>query len=191
MTRAALLAIAALSLATPAWAEDLYDAQAFAAIAGDQQARAIGDVLTIVVYQSAEARNAAQNASRTRRDFEGAISGGAIDESGSLSLNGGYTGQGEVRRSESFVTQISVTVQNVLDNGDLLVAGEQSMHINGETTLVRVQGRVRPADIMHGNQVLSPRLADARISYDGRGFVSRNARPNIVHRIFSLLGLGG
>jgi flagellar L-ring protein precursor FlgH len=191
MMRPALISFVALCLATPAGADDLYDAQAFAAIAGDQRARAVGDVLTIVVYQSAEARNAAQNASRTRRDFEGSISGGTIDESGSLSLNGGYTGQGEVRRSESFVTQISVVVQNVLDNGDLLVAGEQSMHINGETTLVRVQGRVRPSDIMHGNQVLSPRLADARISYDGQGFVSRNARPNIVHRILSILGLGG
>lgn len=189
MRPAILLAI--LLTSAPAWAEDLYTEQPFAALAADTRAANVGDVLTIVVYQSAEARNAAQNNARTRRAFEGSLEAGDTAESAGLSLDGGYTGQGEVRRSESFVTQISVTVSEVLANGDLMVAGEQSMHINGETTLVQVRGRVRPSDIMHGNQVLSSRLADARISYDGRGFVSRNARPNLVHRIFSLLGLGG
>jgi flagellar L-ring protein precursor FlgH len=44
---------------------------------------------------------------------------------------------------------------------------------------------------MNGNQVLSTRIANAEISYDGEGFVTRNARPNFVHRVLSLLGLGG
>jgi flagellar L-ring protein precursor FlgH len=184
---AALIAI----FAGFAHADDLYGQGAFAAMAADQRAGRVGDVLTIVVYQSAEARNAALNNASSRREFSGAISAGELDEDATLSLDGGYRGQGEVRRSESFVTQISVTVSEVMANGDLKVAGEQSMHINGETTLVRVRGRIRPDDIMHGNQVLSSRIADAQISYDGSGFVSRNARPNFIHRLFSLLGLGG
>jgi flagellar L-ring protein precursor FlgH len=65
------------------------------------------------------------------------------------------------------------------------------MNVNGEETTIRVRGRVRPADISRGNQVLSTRIADAQIDYDGRGFVSRNARPGLVHRLFSLLGLAG
>jgi flagellar L-ring protein FlgH len=175
---------------TEARAEDLFN-DAFAALAADQRASQVGDVVTIVVYQSAEARNAAQNASSTRRSFEAEVSGGDLAESGALSLNGGYSGQGEVRRSESFLTQISARVEAVAANGDLVVAGEQSMRMNGETTIVRVRGLVRPSDIEHGNRVLSSRLADAEISYEGRGFVSRNAEPNLIHRLLSLLGLGG
>ncbi|MBC7768220.1 MAG: flagellar basal body L-ring protein FlgH [Phycisphaerales bacterium] len=191
MKRFALIGLGLLLLSTPAHSDNLFGESRFAALASDQSASRVGDVITIVVYQSAEARNAAQNTSRTRRSFEGSIQGGELDESGSLSLDGAYSGQGEVRRSESFVTEISVVVENVLANGDLQVAGQQSMNINGETTLVRVRGRVRPGDIQNGNQVLSTRLADAEISYDGHGFVSRNARPNLIHRFFGLLGLGG
>jgi flagellar L-ring protein FlgH len=186
-----LVVFVALFAATPAAAEDLFRNQEWASVATDRTASQIGDILTVVVYQAAEARNSAQNTSRTRRSFEGGIEGGSFNESASLALDGAYSGQGEVRRSETFITQISVRVEQVLDNGDLLIAGEQQMHVNGERTTVHIRGRVRPEDIAASNQVLSTRIADAQISYDGRGFVSRNARPNLVHRLFSLLGLGG
>jgi flagellar L-ring protein FlgH len=190
--RAAAFALALMgSLGATAAAEDLYRGNDWAAVAADRSASEVGDILTVVVYQNAEARNTAQNVSRTRRSFEGGLQSGSIDESATLALDGGYTGQGEVRRSESFITQISVTITEVLPNGDLMIAGDQQMHVNGERTTVRVRGRVRPADIYGANQVLSTRIADAEISYDGRGFVSRNSRPNWLHRVFSLLGLGG
>jgi flagellar L-ring protein FlgH len=186
-----LVFLALVSAAAPAAAEDLYQNQDWASVATDRTASEIGDILTVVVYQAAEARNSAQNTSRTRRSFEGAIQGGTLNEQGSLALDGAYSGQGEVRRSETFITQISVRVEQVLENGDLRIAGEQQMHVNGERTTVHIRGRVRREDIAASNQVLSSRIADAQISYDGRGFVSRNARPNLVHRLFSLLGLGG
>lgn len=190
--RAAIVSLALLlASAGPAGADDLFTDPNWAAVASDRSASEVGDILTVLVYQAAEARNAAQNNSRTRRSFEGGLEAGSIDESASLSLDGAYTGQGEVRRSESFITQISVQIQEILPNGDFLVAGNQQMRINGEHTQVRIRGHVRPADIMNGNQVISTRIANAEISYDGRGFVSRNARPNLVHRLFSLLGLGG
>jgi flagellar L-ring protein precursor FlgH len=108
-----------------------------------------------------------------------------------MALDGAYAGQGEVRRSESFVTQISVAIEDVLPNGDFRIAGEQNMEINGEETTVRIRGRVRPIDISAGNQILSSRIADAEISYDGSGFVSRNARPGLIQHVFGWLGLGG
>ncbi len=183
--------ISFMFISSPARGEDLFNGTSFAAVAADERAGAVGDVVTIIVYQAAEARNAAQNSSRTRRSFEGAVAGGDLSESGMLALDGAYSGQGEVRRSESFLTQISARVEEVRTNGDLVIAGEQRMRINGESTLVMVRGVVRPSDIEHGNRVLSSRLADAQISYDGRGFVTRNAQPNLIHRLFSLLGLGG
>jgi flagellar L-ring protein FlgH len=188
---ALLLSFAAWAWGSSAQADDLYDANQWAHVAGDRRASQRGDVLTVLVYQAAEARNAAQNSARQGRRFEGSIVGGALNESGELTLDGAYSGQGEVRRSETFITQISVTVENVAENGDLLVAGQQTMNVNGERTLVRLSGRVRPIDVDADNQVLSSRLADARISYDGQGFVSRNARPNLVNRLLAMLGLGG
>lgn len=191
VTRALIIAAALAAAPLYAHAENLFSDPQWASLASDRRAARVGDILTVVVYQSAEARNAAQNAGNKDRSFRGSLVGGAIEESADLSLDGQYSGRGETRRSESFVTQISVRVESVLENGDYSVAGEQVMNVNGEETTIRVRGRVRPADISRSNQVLSTRVADAQIDYDGRGFVSRNARPGIVHRIFSLLGLAG
>jgi flagellar L-ring protein precursor FlgH len=84
---------------------------------------------------------------------------------------------------------MTLTVQAVLPNGDLVVGGDQWLDINGERTRVGVRGRVRTADIAADNSVISNRIADAQIDYGGRGFVSRSAKPGIITRIFRFLGL--
>jgi flagellar L-ring protein precursor FlgH len=196
MTRTKTLAAAALliAFAAPAQADDLYRGSNWASMSGDRKASQPGDILTVVIFQAAEATNSAQNSSRKKTDAGGSLSttlgSGSVDETLSLEFGGGFTGRGEVRRSERLVTRISLTVREVLPNGDLLVEGEQWMRINGETSRIGLQGRVRPADINGDNAVLSSRIADARISYDGRGFVTRSAKPGIINRIFSFLGLG-
>src|SRR5687768_11341193 len=93
----ALYLVLIAASAGPVWAEDLFRDPHWAGVAGDRSAVRVGDILTVVVSQNAEARNAAQNTSRTRRTFDGSISGGNIGESGELSLEGAYSGQGEVR----------------------------------------------------------------------------------------------
>ena len=187
----ALLAFVAMAGFNAALAENLYREHTQPGLATDQRAAQVGDIVTVIVYQNAEARNAAQNTSRKRHNFEGAFQAGSIDESADLTLDGAYQGQGEIRRSESFITQISVVIESIRDNGDYVIAGEQEMFINGERTNVRIHGLVRPTDINANNQVLSTRIADAEISYSGHGFVSRNASPGIIQHLFSWLGLGG
>lgn len=181
-----------LLLAAPqiAGAEDLYKGSNWSALSADDKASRVGDALTIVIFQQAEATNVAQNNSRKKTDLGGSFSAGGIDESANLEFGGGYSGRGEVKRSERFVTQLTVTVREVLANGDMLVAGEQTMQVNGETTHVGVRGRIRRADITSANTILSTRIADAQINYNGRGFVSRSAKPGLINRIFSFLGLG-
>lgn len=185
-----LAAGAAMLLPAEARAEDLYRGSNWASLSGDRKASQPGDILTVIIFQAAEATNSAQNSSRKKTDVAGSLKAGGIDEGGALEFGGGFTGRGEVRRSEKLVTQITLTVREVLPNGDLLVEGEQWMRINGETSRIGVRGRIRPADISSENAVLSSRIGDARISYDGRGFVTRSAKPGIVNRIFSFLGLG-
>lgn len=184
-----LLALGLLGLSSLALAEDLYRDPSFSAMSADRRASGVGDILTVNIFQAAEATNSAQNASRKSTDLSGSIDGGGISESGEIKFGGGYSGRGEVRRSERFVSQMSLTVLEVLANGDLIVGGEQWLLINGEKTRIGVRGRVRPADIKSDNSVTSTRIADAQIDYDGRGFVSRSAKPGLVSRLFSLLGL--
>jgi flagellar L-ring protein precursor FlgH len=188
LTGAALAAFAIASSASSA--ENLYRGSNWSAMTADRRASAIGDALTVIIFQSAESTNVTENKSQKGTNLSGSISGGHLSESGGLSFGGGYTGHGEVTRSEKFLTQITLSVVLVLPDGDLVVAGQQLMNVNGERTRISVRGRVRTADIAADNTVLSNRIADAQIDYDGHGFVSRSAKPGILNRIFSFLGLG-
>lgn len=172
-----------------AHADDLYKFDQWANLAADRKASQPGDLLTVIVFQNAEARNSAQNLSDRRTDYQGNISGGALSETGRLSFRGGFTGRGEVRRSESFITQISVEVQSILPNGNFIISGSQHMLVNGEDTKVLLRGHIRPEDLSSSNQIMSTQIANAQISYDGQGFVSKSAKPGIVNRIFGFLGL--
>jgi flagellar L-ring protein precursor FlgH len=186
---AAALAIMACSLAAAARADNLYRNGGWAAMSSDRRAAAVGDTVTIVIFEAAEAVNSAQSTTRRNTDLGGSIRAGSIGEQAELGFGGGFSGRGEVRRSDRVVAQITVTVQEVLANGDLVIAGEQWLLVNRERTRIGVRGRVRQADISGGNVVLSSRIADAQIDYDGRGFVSQSARPGLIARIFRFLGL--
>jgi len=191
MTRLAVsLTIGLAAIALPAGAQNLYRGSNWSAMTSDRRASAPGDLLTVLIMQSAESSNVTQNSSRKSTDLGGGISAGHISETGSLTLGGGFSGRGEVTRSERLLTQITVAVQQILPNGDLVVGGEQQLNVNGERTRIQVRGRVRSADIQADNSIASNRIADAQIDYDGRGFVSRSAKPGIINRIFSFLGLG-
>ncbi len=169
-------------------ADDLYTAHT-QSLASDRRASQTGDILTIVVVQAAESSSVMQNGTRRATSLSGRLGAGSIDEGGNISIGSAFDGRGEVRRSERFVTQMSASVTERFPNGDLAIGGNQTLFINGETTVVEVRGRVRASDIDADNRVPSNRIADAQIRYNGKGFVSRSAKPGIVHRIFSFLGL--
>lgn len=192
--RANILAAAILSgsclLVPAASAEDLYRNGSWAALASDQRASQPGDILTVVVLENSDASNTIRNGTDRESRIGGDFGvGDTLNESAGLGLRGGFDGRGTIQRSGRLVAQISVTVNEVLPNGDLRVSGAQSLNVSGEQTYIQLRGRVRPADISSNNSVLSSRLADAAIDYDGRGFASRGARPGMLQRIFNFLGL--
>jgi len=171
-------------------AEQLYSGGAWPAVASDRKAMAVGDAVTVIILESTQASSRLQNNSSRKSQIGGGLQVGGIDEGASLDFGGSYSGKGEIVRSEQFLAQMSATVVERLPNGDLLVEGRQNMLINGEQTTIGVRGRIRPQDISADNTVLSSRLADAQINYDGKGFVSRSAKPGLLSRIFSFLGIG-
>jgi flagellar L-ring protein precursor FlgH len=184
-----LACLFAAAVASPALADDLYSHDNWASLASDRNADRAGDILTVLIFENAVATNSAQNGSAKQTRLEGDISAGsAFNESGALGFGGRFSGTGQTGRAGKMVAQLSVTVERVLPNGDLVVAGGQELKINGERTHIKLRGRVRRADIAN-NAVLSTRIADAAIDYDGTGFVSRSAKPGIINRIFNWLGI--
>jgi flagellar L-ring protein precursor FlgH len=184
---AAHLALIAL-LSGPAHAADLFKSDSWSAMATDRSARRVGDILTVVVYESATASNSASSSSNRGTQVGGQVSGSGFNYAGNLGLHNNSDNSGMTGRSGGMVAQISVTVVSILPNGDLQVSGAQELNINGDKTNIRIKGRVRQADIAN-NAVLSNRLADAIIDYDGVGFVSSSAKPGLITRLFNWLGL--
>ncbi|WP_425999074.1 flagellar basal body L-ring protein FlgH [Caulobacter sp. DWR1-3-2b1] len=188
MSRA--LAIAGLVLSLTAGscsAVQARQARDWTALTADRVATRVGDSLTVIVQENASAANSAQSAARRNAQLGAqAARIGQAPDGGDLALRGQYQGDGSSGRSDRLAAQISVTVIEVLANGDLRVAGEQMMRVNGQNTRISVSGRARPADISGGNTILSTRLSDARIAYDGEGMVSRSARPGLAARLLSL-----
>jgi flagellar L-ring protein precursor FlgH len=186
---AALSGIAILGTAAPAGATDLYKSGNWSSLASDRRAQALGDTLTVVIYETSSAVNSAQTGSSKKHRLSGQADAGGSTNSGNLRLDGAFDGSGQTGRSGKLLAQISVTVDGVLPNGDLHVSGEQTLNISGERTFIRLQGRVRAADISSANAVASTRLADVMIDYDGSGYVSRSGKPGPATRVFNWLGL--
>jgi flagellar L-ring protein precursor FlgH len=176
-------------LAVSARAEDLFVPGTTQSLSSDRHAAAKGDLITIVIVQAAESSTSVQSGSQRSSAANGHLGIGSIDESADLSLGGSYTGRGELRRSERFVTQMTASIADVLPNGDFLIGGTQRLNVDGESTIVEVRGRIRPSDIDSDNRVASNRIAEAQINYNGKGFVSRSSRPGFLQRLFGLLGL--
>ncbi|HEY0959846.1 MAG TPA: flagellar basal body L-ring protein FlgH [Novosphingobium sp.] len=180
-----------LALDVPAGADDLYRSGTFSALASDRTAAAVGDLLTVVVYENATATNSASTSTKKNNNVAGrfAAGSGGLDESAGLSFGGNSDNVGSITRSGKMVAQIGAAVEEVLPNGDLRISGDQELFVAGERTHIRLKGRVRRADISAYNTVLSNRIADARIEYNGKGFASRGAKPGIISRVFNFLGL--
>ncbi len=189
MIRQGMICVAC-ALSTPAFSTNLFPHDNWAALASDRRPERVGDTITIIISENQQASNTVRKGSRKRNAIDGKISAGkALNETASLSLGGTYDGEGTNARSDRVLAQLTATVTQVEPNGDLRVSGWQRLNINGESTNIKVSGRLRRDDISSENTVLSSRLADAMIDYNGRGFASRSAKPGVVTRLFNWLGI--
>ncbi len=86
-------------------------------------------------------------------------------------------GQGTTDRSEKIQLWVAAVVTDVLPNGNLIVSGSQEVRVNFELRLLNVAGIVRPRDISRDNTVSYDKIAEARISYGGRGRIMEVQQP--------------
>lgn len=167
----------------------MIDPRTYHGLAEDRRAWRIGDTLTVLVVETARASAAANTDSSNDVRLAGSVRGTTSTHSGSIGLSGSDTGAGQTTRSGALQAQIAVRVVGVDPVGTLLVHGEQSVVVNGETQRIALNGAVRPEDISSGNTILSNRISEARIEFTGRGDVSEPQRRSIIYRITKWLGL--
>lgn len=171
-------------------ATSLYNEATYRALTADNKAFRVGDVLTVQVFENSSASATADTGTRRKNNLNaelGHVAGRVAQTSASVS--GDFDGGGQTQRSNRVLITLSVTVREVLPNGDLRVGGEQMLMINSEQQRVTLEGRVRPQDVSDGNVVLSTRLADARITYLGEGEVSQRQQRAWWRKLLDWAGL--
>lgn len=185
-----VVALGAVWFAFEGQAESLYDPGHYQALMADRRARQVGDVLTVQVVETSSAVTSADTGTRRGNNLSAQWGGrgGAAGVKG-LSTQGDFNGGGQTQRSNRLLATLTVTVQDIAPNGELMVTGEQVLTVNDEPQKVTVTGRVRPRDITDGNMVLSTRLADARISYVGDGDIADRNRKPWWRQFLDLMGL--
>ncbi|MDP3378820.1 MAG: flagellar basal body L-ring protein FlgH [Brevundimonas sp.] len=155
---------------------------------GDQRARYVGDIVTvrIDIDDRAQTQNSTQR-SRTNDASGGVTNFFGLENSLGQAFPGGFdpanmvgvqgqanaAGSGSVNRSERVSLTIAAVVTDVLPNGNLIIQGRQEVRTNREVRELTVAGIVRPQDISSANSIDHTQIAEARISYGGRGDISR------------------
>jgi flagellar L-ring protein precursor FlgH len=165
----------------------------------DPRARRIGDVVTvkIAIKDKASIDNNSKRSRDAKMTFQpnltydinlgtltttgDAAIDAAVDSTTSTDSKGGIT------RSETIELLVAAVVTGVLPNGNLIISGSQEVRVNYEVRELTVAGIVRPRDIATDNSVAYDKIAEARISYGGRGRITEVQQPGIGQQIFDIL----
>lgn len=185
--RGALLLLACMQCAH---ADSLYKPGTYKSLTSDLRARQVGDLITVMVYESASATSAA-NTSAGRDAGVGIEVQGTPGKryAGSINANNQTDGRGRTQREGKVLAQITVSIRAITPTGDLIIGGEQLLDINNERQQIKIEGQIRPQDVSDTNVVLSTRIANARISYSGEGDLADKQRPAWWQRFLTLFGI--
>jgi flagellar L-ring protein precursor FlgH len=168
----------------------------------DQRASKIGDILTVTISidEKAELSNETDRSRKSNETADMTNLLGFEQEAGRL-LPGGYDptkaigvgsdsstqGSGSVNRKEKIELTVAAVVTQVLPNGNLVIQGRQEVRVNFEVRDLLVSGIVRPEDISATNEIKHTQIAEARISYAGRGQLTDVQQPRYGQQAIDIL----
>jgi len=181
----------------------IYQAGYDVAFFEDLKARRIGDILTIKLAEANNAEKSADSAidrqsgttienptilgSAAQFNLPGVLPLASTRNNTletNLSAQNGFEGQSDAKLSNRLTGDITVTVADVLPNGNLFVRGEKRLNINDGNEYIKLSGIVRPVDIATDNSIPSTKVADATIVYNGDGAGADVNRPGWLTRFF-------
>ncbi|HWR29414.1 MAG TPA: flagellar basal body L-ring protein FlgH, partial [Negativicutes bacterium] len=165
------------------------DSAATSVLFGDQRARAVGDILTIVVNESSTAARTGSSsntkaAAGTTTQGTGLL--GFLPES-SLGQDDSFSSKGSINNTNTVKARLTVQVIEIKPNGNLVISGTQNIKQNGEEQRIVISGQVRPSDIKADNSVLSSNIADAKITVTGNGPIASKQKQGILTQIWNWL----
>ena len=166
----------------------------------DQRAHQVGDILTVTVNIT----DTAKTANETQRSRANVENSGVTDFIGSKVIknpaaailpgriltadsNASSDGKGSINRQDDVKTNVAAVVTQLLPNGNLVVEGKQEIRVNFEIRELIVAGIVRPEDIQSDNTIDSSKIAQARISYGGRGQISDVQQQRYGQQVMDVL----
>jgi len=151
----------------------------------DPRALEVGDILTVKIEINDRARfkNESERDRKAGRSlglgmefgWNGSSNGGAFDAD--IDSKTSTKGTGTISRSETIELLVAAVVGEVLPNGNLVISGSQEVRVNAELRILTIAGIARPSDIGPNNTISYERIAEARISYGGRGRLSEVQQP--------------
>jgi flagellar L-ring protein precursor FlgH len=161
----------------------------------DPRASRIGDVVTVAISMNDRATlgNTSDRSreSKINNGFDFGLSVGRTSAKGNGSSNAGSAssskGDASVDRSEKINLAVAAVVTDVLPNGNLVISGSQEVRVNYELRLLQVAGMVRPRDISRDNTISYDKIAEARISYGGRGRMSEVQQPGWGQQLYDIV----
>ena len=168
-------------------------ANLFTSLYSDHKSFSIGDILTVDIAEQSRASSSSQ--SRTGRSMDHGVNVHAgqgplnfipMTGMGGSSTNN-FRGDANTTRDASLSSRMTVTIVDIDDNGNLMIEGSRTVSINGEDEITTLKGTVRSQDVGANNIVSSQHIANAEISYKGKGPINEGSRVGIFSRIFNFL----
>lgn len=161
----------------------------------DVRAHRVGDILTVQLVEKTNASKQAATSTSKSQDINMGVTelfGGPVPLSvngrnplnASASADREFSGDGASSQSNTLTGNITVTIAEVLPNGNMVVRGEKVLTINQGEEFIRIAGIVRPVDVSPDNTVLSTKIANADITYGGRGTLADSNRKGWLARFF-------
>lgn len=160
---------------------------------GDRKAHFVGDVITVTLSERTVSRKS--SGVNTNKNSGVEFNAGPLlgvnptfkgnELTTSLEQGRTFDGSADADQSNSLQGNITVTVAEILPNGNLIVRGEKWITLNRGDEFIRISGIVRPDDIEPNNTVVSTRLANAKISYSGTGDLANSTSMGWLSRFFN------
>lgn len=169
----------------------------------DQRAHKVGDILTIMIDIS----DTADFKNKTTRSRKGGETAGlpnflgvaesqlskvlpeAVDPTKLVGMDSESTsaGDGKIEREEEIKMSLAAMIMQVLPNGNFVIRGNQEVRVNNELRELTLQGVVRPEDILNNNSISHEKIAEARISYGGRGQITDIQQPRYGQQFYDIV----
>lgn len=169
------------------------NANIYTSLYSDHKSFSIGDILTVHISESSKASSSSQ--SRTGRSLDhgmnvqagqGPLSFIPLSGMGGSASNS-FKGDANTTRDASLSSKMTVRIIDIDPNGNLIIEGTRVVTINGEDEITTLHGIVRSQDVGADNTVHSHNIADAKISYKGKGAINEGSRVGLISRIFNFI----